>query len=286
MSDQGQQTVMQTVLATPPRAGHFIVTLYGDLVEPRGGTLWMGRVIALCRAAGLSETLVRTAMSRLVSAGQLIGERKGRRSYYRLTPSAKVEFAQAARVLFSPPDVPTDFAMVQTGTTPLPFGFVPLTPELAIGPYRGDLGTGLVMRASVDHGRACLPDVAENLWDLRPVDAAYRVFLARFCPLLDHLEAGNTLHQQDALVARLLLVDVYRTAVLQDPFLPPAALGADWPGWHARKVFLHLYQRLSVAVDSQIQQEFDESEGLILGETPQIIARRASVSAEAALENN
>jgi len=45
------------------RAGSFIVTLYGDVVEPRGGRLWMGNIIETCASMGISETLVRTAVS-------------------------------------------------------------------------------------------------------------------------------------------------------------------------------------------------------------------------------
>ena len=56
---------------SPPRAAAFIVTIYGDVVEPRGGATWIGNLIEICAAVGISETLVRTAVSRLVSAGQL-----------------------------------------------------------------------------------------------------------------------------------------------------------------------------------------------------------------------
>lgn len=38
----------------------FIVTLYGDMVEPRG-RLWMGNIVETYVTVGISETLVRTA---------------------------------------------------------------------------------------------------------------------------------------------------------------------------------------------------------------------------------
>lgn len=86
----------------PIKAASFIVTVYGDVVEPRGGVAWIGNLIEVCGDVGISATLVRTAVSRLVAAGQLIGERSGKRSFYRLTPDAQIEFASAARQLFSP----------------------------------------------------------------------------------------------------------------------------------------------------------------------------------------
>ena len=60
----------QAAPANAPRAPAFLVTLYGDVVEPRGGTLWMGSLIECCAMHGLSESLVRTAVSRLVGAGR------------------------------------------------------------------------------------------------------------------------------------------------------------------------------------------------------------------------
>ena len=275
----GNQDRLRTEVAAPPRAGHFIVTLYGDVVEPRGGTLWMGRVIALCQAAGLSETLVRTAMSRLVAAGQFIGERVGRRSYYRLTPTAQVEFAQADALLFSPKNPPTDFTLLRMtdSETTLPPGFVPLRADMAIGPYRAGLAADrLVLRATVDQGAAKLPDFIAGLWDLEPLAQAYTAFLARFGPML----TAAIVDPQDALIARLLLVDCYRTVLWRDPHLPDAALPRDWPGVAARALFVRLYLQLSGPADSYIGQVFDESEGLTLHETPQLTARRAGLEAE------
>ena len=83
----------------PLTAASFIVTVYGDIVVPRGEVLWMGSLIEICDSVGISENLVRTAVSRLVSAGSLLGERNGRRSFYRLAPAARAEFAEAAQRL-------------------------------------------------------------------------------------------------------------------------------------------------------------------------------------------
>lgn len=281
MADGNQSPLFETLLEAPPRAGHFIVSLYGDLVEPRGGTLWMGRVIDLCQAAGLSETLVRTAVSRLVAAGQLVGERVGRRSFYRLTAQAQAEFAQAARILFSPPDMPADFALMAMPEDGVPPGFAALRSDLAIGPYRAGLAAEgrFVLRASVDQMGPDLQGFAAGLWDLEPLTARYHVVLARFAPLL---AAEASLDPRDALVARLLLVDGYRAALLRDPLLPPAALPEDWPGWAARTLFLRLYLRLSGPADSYVQSAFAENEGLARDEAPQMTARLAALAAEAA----
>lgn len=280
MPDATQTKFKNLLGVVPPRAGHFIVSLYGDVVEPRGGTLWMGRVIGLCQLAGLSETLVRTAVSRLVVAGQLVGERVGRRSYYRLTPKARVEFSQAARVLFTPSETPQDFAVLAMPTAGLPHGFVAVHPDLAFGPYRPSLAAEgqFVLRASVQQYGADLPELVASLWDLAPISQRYQAVLARFTPLL---EPQTALAPQDALIARLLLIDDYRAAILRDPMLPRSALPQDWPGWAARTLFVRLYLQLSKVADSYIQQAFEENEGLRLTEAGQLTARIGQLLAEA-----
>ena len=56
------QTVITELLnGQELRAAGFIVTVYGDIVLPRGGILWTGSLIEICNRAGLSESVVRTA---------------------------------------------------------------------------------------------------------------------------------------------------------------------------------------------------------------------------------
>src|SRR5918993_520934 len=54
---------------TPIRAGSLIVTVFGDTVVPRGGVLSLTSRHEIMRAFRISDTLVRTALSRLVSEG-------------------------------------------------------------------------------------------------------------------------------------------------------------------------------------------------------------------------
>ena len=100
------------------RAAGFIVTLYGDVVEPRGGLLWMGTLVEVCGLVGISETRVRTAVSRLVAAGRLEGMRAGRLSYYRLTEAARREFAEAAALVFDPPPRPARWLIAESASGP------------------------------------------------------------------------------------------------------------------------------------------------------------------------
>ncbi|MCB1394734.1 MAG: PaaX family transcriptional regulator [Rhodobacteraceae bacterium] len=252
----------------PLRAAGFIVTLYGDVVVPRGGEVWIGTVIEACAAVGISETLVRTAVSRLVSAGQLEGWRRGRRSFYRLTDAARAEFEAASRVIYGPPEgdgaparwrfvhlpeLGADGRMVQLERA----GYARLRPQLAVGVARGEAPRGLLcFEAEASGALGLMAGFAAQAWDLEPHAAAYRAFLERFAPV-----DAAALDGAEALAMRLLLVHAWRGALLRDPRLPAEALPVDWPGHAARGVFVRLYAALSPAADSQVAARFEGGKG-------------------------
>ena len=267
----------------PPRAARFIVTVYGDAVVPRGGILWMGTLIEIANAAGLSESLVRTAVSRLVAAGQLIGERVGRRSYYRLTDAARVEFSAAESALFAgqPDATGWVFFMPQNADCPAPDDFALIAKGVYLGPDRPgrQLPPGLVFHSSIAAGAPMLPGYANQYWNLYRVSAAYTRVIDRFAPLAEMLTAGVCLSPQDSLIARLLLVDHFRAAVLQDPRLPADALPADWPRQAATTLFASLYLSLAPRADSHVGAVFRDTAGLLPAATPQTDHRLAALKA-------
>ncbi|WP_425071688.1 PaaX family transcriptional regulator C-terminal domain-containing protein [Sagittula sp. S175] len=258
-----------------PRAPHFIVTIYGDVVEPRGGTLWMGTLIETCARHGISESLVRTAVSRLVSAGRLEGVRVGRRSYYRLSERAKAEFRQASRILFDPPAAPKGWrvALLGAGAEDLQAPWVRLGSGAALAPARDDLSLkgGVILHA--DQSQGDFPTLAAQLWPLSEVAGSYRAVLSRYSALDDAACAGP-----DALALRLRLVDDYRRAALTDPRLPFDALPSDWPAPRARALFVRLYHALSSAADQQVAVHFETQDGPLLRETDATQRRLASLA--------
>lgn len=274
---------LASLVAQPPRAARFIVTIYGDAVVPRRGILWMGTLIEIANAAGLSESLVRTAVSRLVAAGQLIGERVGRRSYYRLTDPAQVEFSAAESVLFSgQPDAKGwVFFMPENPNQPMPDDFVLIAKGVYLGPDKTGqrLPSGLVFHSSVVERAAMLPGYVSQYWDLAGVSAAYARVIDRFAPLADMMAAGVVLSPEDSLIARLLLVDDFRAAVLQDPRLPPNALPTDWPRQEATALFASLYLSLTPQADSHIAAIFRDASGVLPASTPQTVHRLAALKA-------
>ncbi|RMC35611.1 PaaX family transcriptional regulator C-terminal domain-containing protein [Paracoccus alkanivorans] len=263
----------------PPRASSFIVTIYGDVVDPRGGVLWMGTLIECCARHGISESLVRTAVWRLVSAGRLEGQRIGRKSYYRLSNAGQTEFRRAARILFDPPAPARGWLLAPcNGSGPIPPGWVQLGDAFIAAPHHDDttLPNGPVMEAQVVSGSRDMAGFAQRYWPLKEIAGSYRRFLTRFAPIRDEGRTG-ALTGAEALALRLRLVDEYRHAALTDPRLPAEALPADWPANKARKVFRDIYLALSRAADRHVGESFADSEGNLAASTPETDARLASL---------
>ncbi len=260
------------------RSASFIVTVYGDVVVPRGGVLWTGTLIETCLGVGLNESLVRTAVSRLVAAHRLRGERVGRRSFYHLDASARQEFEQAAVLLFGPevetrgwqilyaPQLSEDEARLQR------MGH--MGGAVFIRPDRGQPVPEGALAFHADDPEGI--ERAARFWDLSALQERYTDMIARFGPL-DAAMKGGGLSDETALVARLLLVHIYRNVMLRDPRVPKNALPADWKGQEARALFRRLYRRLSPAAERHIAARFEGIDGKLPARTAASEARIAGL---------
>lgn len=257
-------------------AAAFIVTIYGDVVVPRGGVLWTGTLIAMCAEVGINESLVRTAVSRLVAAAQLSGERIGRRSYYRLRSSAVANFMDAADLLYGPDKPSSGWQIIHHPD---------LRPEDARRQRMGLMGGSVFIRP--DRGQAlpagALVFHAEPLtaagplagfWDLSALRNGYDQFMALFAGI-----DPGTLDGAQALVARLLLVHAYRIVLLRDPRLPAGHLPPGWNGAEARALFDRLYQALTPAAHRHIAARCEGADGLLPAETEATAKRAAGLRA-------
>lgn len=245
------------------RAASLIVTIYGDIVVPRGGVLWIGTLIEVCAQFGISETLVRTAVSRLMASGRLIGEREGRRSYYRLAETAEEEFVIAAKLLFQPVPDPDGWIIYHASQ---------LEEETIRQQHLGRIGENVHIRPNHPHlplttaitfhcgliqGQTEMAKLAPKLWPLDVYAEEYRDLVVRFGPVLDHLLTHPHAPEVDCVFVRLLLVHRYRHVLLADPLLPTDTLPQDWPGRQARELFAQLYVSLSRRAERQIADTFE-----------------------------
>ena len=245
--------VKQLIEMAPLRAAAFIVTIYGDVIAPRGGEVAVGNLIDLCAQVGISQTLVRTAVSRLVAAGQLTARREGRRSFYRLTAQAAEEYDRAAKRIYGPaPQSDWRFLFLSEAQAEalMPTlerqGYARLRPQLAAGPDHLPLPEGALVfdaRAAGDLRGFCAA-----FWDLSALAADYRAFMA-------------AVPQGGGLVARLLMVHRFRKLVLRDPGLPLAGLPADWPGLAARRAHAGAYLALSPLAEAEVAATLESATG-------------------------
>ncbi len=257
----------------PMTAASFIVTVYGDAVAPRGEVLWMGSLIVVCDRVGIRENLVRTAVSRLVMADRLVGQRIGRRSFYRLAPAARTEFAEAARLLYAPRLRPSGWLILAADSFPEEiqrrYHLAPMGGDVWICPDWGDLPpkAQLLLR-SCGNDPTLHPGLA-RFWDLEALARRYDAIVARFSPLAHLLRSGMHLAPADALTARLLLVHAYRGALLRDPLLPPGILPEDWSGTEAKSLFREIYQAISSSAQAGIAQAMEDEDGPLPASTPE-----------------
>ncbi|MBB2160479.1 PaaX family transcriptional regulator C-terminal domain-containing protein [Gluconacetobacter sacchari] len=232
-----------------------IITIYGDAILPRGGSVWVGTLLALCRGMEVEENAVRTAMSRLAADGWVSRTRHGRNSFYALAPRGREAFLLAAEHIYR------ERAPLWTGhlTMVMPDASVRETafPALAEAGFGSPLGGLFVAPGgrAVPPGAACpafalsgpveaLRGLAARAWPLEDIAREYQAFLDAFAPCAEGLDAGAGLDDLGAMVARIVLIHAYRRIVLRDPLLPAELLPADWPGERARAVCGRIYDRL------------------------------------------
>ncbi|HEX5958479.1 MAG TPA: phenylacetic acid degradation operon negative regulatory protein PaaX, partial [Hyphomicrobiaceae bacterium] len=247
----------------PMRAGSLIVTIYGDAIVPRGGSLWLGSLLDMMAGFGVEPGLVRTAISRLVADGWFERTRIGKQSYYRLSAARAFELEAATSRIYrgAEPAWSGEFevAILTTGDTAeraarrermLREGYGQAAANVMVRPKAGatsDSPASLVSDAvamvthpqSAENARA----LAQACWQLNALDAAYRDFLKAFGPVADEIEAGARLADAQAFQLRTLLIHDWRRIVLRDPLLPRAMLPEDWPGFRALAVVAGIYRR-------------------------------------------
>ena len=267
----------------PIRAGSFIITLYGDAIVPRDGELWMGDIIQFCNQVGISESLVRTAVSRLVTSKRLQGSKVGRKSYYRLTENSKVEFKNAANKIYSThpdhqgiwtflinfaqnkrEDLKRKMDRIGFGD---PLSGLFMKPGFCETELQFAVGNLLKENPNLCFS-ATLKDVADNLidlnlltrgWNLQSFSDQYEAFCNNFRNLHASIDDHKMLSisDQEQLLVRTIMVHEYRKIIIKDPRLPLDLLPKDWAGLKATEIFSDLYEALLSKSENFINQNFD-----------------------------
>jgi phenylacetic acid degradation operon negative regulatory protein len=265
--------IEQTLAADPPRAKSLVVTIFGDSIAPHGDSIWLQSLIDLLRPFGVNERLVRSSVFRLIKEEWLVAERHGRRSRYSLTVTGRKRFEHAHDKIYFHPERHWDseWTLVIAPSIQIPAARrVLLRRELEWEGFRL-IGSGTFAHPSADRialaeivqrlkvprvtvcsakeiglcGTATLQDLVRKHWDLKPIQQAYRRFIARLKPLMNVFLRGTTVDREQAFVIRTLLIHAFRRVLLHDPLLPAELLPEDWPGLDAyercRSVYQHTY---------------------------------------------
>lgn len=234
-----------------PKIFSLIVTILGDVVMRQGvdrdpKPVWVGHLVDLMGRLDIEAGLVRTSLSRLVAAGLIHRDKRGRNTFYRLNAASAAAFAEAADRIYGrrvpPPAEAIHLAAIdrcadrRSAREALEaMGFRRTSATVLIAPARtgsppGDLPEG-AMLATAPPSPAVVAAVREA-WRLDALDAEYRSFRNAFASL-----PAEDLAPEAAIVARVVLVHRMRRLILRDPGLSDAFTGRDWPGPAARALF-------------------------------------------------
>jgi phenylacetic acid degradation operon negative regulatory protein len=248
----------------PSRTGSLIITLFGDAIMPRGGTVAMATILELMEVLGIGAGVVRTAISRLAADGWIAGSRRGRMSFYCIAPARRGEFLRAARHIFGPARrrhaagfslaVPAPGEAREDQRARLArLGFVPWQGMLIapVRPLPNSLAASVPL-LTADAPLATLRLIATQAWKLDELARHYDEFLGAFGGLLDG--DASSLPETDAMVARILLIHDFRRIALRDPRLPDAFLPEDWAGADARGLCAEVYPALLPASEAWLDR--------------------------------
>jgi phenylacetic acid degradation operon negative regulatory protein len=266
--------IVEQLKREPSRTGSIVITVFGDAIVPRGGSVWLGTLLEFFKAIDIDSPVVRTAMSRLTADGWFERTKVGRNSFYRLVKRERQTFDIATRHIYGAPasDWTGRFELLLIGNgedrdasrealknagfgSPLPGVWVAPSgvpvPEEAAGAIR------LEVSAEDDSGRRLLSES----WPLDRTADAYLKFMKTFEPLRGWIAGRKTLSDADAFTARILLIHHYRRVVLRDPLLPTALLPRDWPGRAARKLCGEIYRAVLPASEQWLNRHGTNEHG-------------------------
>ena len=258
---------------------HLLMTLLGDYWFERTEHLPSAALVDLLAEFDISEPSARAALNRLTKRGLLVSSKRGRNTYYGLSPRADALLRETLKrivafgtrearpwdgtwtiVAFSVPETKRKLRhIVRTSLRWL--GFVALYDGLWCSPWEeqdaavatlSDLGihSATVMRAEMDE-RSTVQAV--SAWDLETVKHNYLEFEEEFSPMLKDVRRG-ALTASQALVARTTVMDNWRNFLGFEPDLPVDLLPNDWPRPRMRKLFLELYDNLAPVGKARCQQ--------------------------------
>ncbi|MBE9397693.1 phenylacetic acid degradation operon negative regulatory protein PaaX [Pontibacterium sp. N1Y112] len=284
----------------PIRGGSLIITIYGDAISPRGGTVWLGSLIKLLEPLGLNQRLVRTSIFRLTKEGWLTSTQVGRRSYYSLTDTGRRRFESAFRRIYAElyPEWDGKWDMVITTQLDVELrkvvkkelewlGFGNIAPSVMAHPMAEMAEVNSTLQELCVNGEvihmesqligtqtsAPLKELVHECWNLQQLAEDYQTFLERFRPILRALESAEELDPEQCFQLRTLMIHHYRRVLLRDPQLPEKLLPAEWAGTSARILARNIYRMVQVKAEEYLSVTQETADGPLPEAAPRFYKR-------------
>lgn len=241
--------------AVSPGARGLIFTILGEFVLPSGGSAWTSAIIEVMGRVGVEEKATRQALMRIAADGWLSAERIGRRTRWRLTPSAEGLLTEGAGRIYGFGgrregwDGTWLLVLARTPEADRPArhvlrsrltwaGFGSPMPGVWVSTHSGRLGdvqqalatTGSAGEVQIfcgAHAGGQLRLLAEQAWDLEATARRYHAFSATFAAPAP----------ADPLARLVRLVHAWRRFPWTDPDLPAELLPPGWPRPRAAATF-------------------------------------------------
>jgi phenylacetic acid degradation operon negative regulatory protein len=284
------QWIERQLADRPLRANSLIITIYGDMIAPHGGTVWLGGLIRLVEPLRLNPRAVRTSVFRLSREKWLVSEQIGRRSYYSLTAMGRRRFEHAFhriyddarvawegdwQVVFTPGDSLTPALREVLRKELLWEGYAAITPDVLIHPssqtdalldilqIAGLHNKVVVLRAKTVGALSSRPlkELVDQCWNLGRVGTEYQSFIDRFSSVARALHSASTLDGEQCFVIRTLLMHEFRRVQLRDPSLPRQLLPENWPGDTARTMCRDIYQLCWRQTEAHLMKMLETANG-------------------------
>ncbi|MFE9812776.1 PaaX family transcriptional regulator C-terminal domain-containing protein [Streptomyces sp. NPDC005548] len=256
-------TSADTPEAPEPRTQSVMLSFFGIHLLGRPLAVSSGSVIAVLERVGISEEAVRSTLNRMVKRGLLERHRRGRKTYFGLTPHAGKVLKDGHDRVWRTGAVNRDwdgqwtmvgFSLPEAWRSErhdlrsrlIWAGFGPLQNGLWVAPTSVDVpeavaGLGLEPYLRVFRATVASPtearEVLEQAFDISAIGARHKTFLDRWDRTDPIPECPSELAGQ------LLLHTDWLSLVRQDPHLPAEHLPADWPAARAESVFRGLSRR-------------------------------------------
>ena len=267
-----------------------IGTIYGDMLVPHGGAVWLASLVGLADRFGVAEYLARTSALRLVHDGWLHPTRIGKFSFYSMTEEHVLRLKKHYPRVYGPP------VLSWSGTWYILLAGVSGLNAKQLGNLWSELRWNGVGRLSSDifisaaesievveflfqeldlrerievmRAESILPKdenllrgIVKKAWDIPRIAALYERFLSRFRPFWLDLDRGFVPDGETAFILRTLLIHEYRSAVLQDPRLPKDLLPDPWAGMSAFTLCKSIYQALLQPSEAFLRDHVRSADG-------------------------